>query len=263
MLARLVPILNGIAHYGNPLHIAIRRWLARPGGSITIVDRRTNIKVVTSVEAYHMFGETWYTGDYDVAECAIREGDVVVDIGAHQGFFTCYAASRGAVVYAFEPYPPSFARLTENVAENGLTGRVHAFPEAVSNHTSVTQMRCFNYLGGGSNTIVNSHVPDLKADEQVNVPTIDIATALDRVPGQIRLCKLDCEGAELDIVKAIASPTRIDSLALEYHPYAYQLHDLVAVLTSWGTHQVSFSRTGNMLYAVSNKCLQDYASRWY
>ncbi len=263
MLTRLVPILNGIANYGNPLHIFVRRWLARRGGAITIVDRRTGVKVVTSVEAYHMFGETWYSGDYDVPTCPIREGDVVVDIGAHQGFFTCYAASRGAEVYAFEPYPPSFLRLRENVDRNGFSDRVRAFQEAVSNHTSLMRMRCFNYLGGGSNTIVSSHVPHLQAEHSVNVPTVDIATALERVPGRIRLCKLDCEGAELDIIRAITAPERIDSFALEYHPYAYHLPDLVMTLTSWGTHQVSFSHTANVLYAVSNDCVQEYASRWY
>lgn len=263
MLSRLIPILQGLVHYRNPVHIVLKRLTGGPETLMTIADRKTGVTVVASAQSYHMFGETWYARDYDVPECPIRPGDTVIDIGAHQGFFTCYAASRGAEVYAFEPYPPSFSRLTENVQRNGFSGRVRAFQEAVSDHTSVTRMRCFNYLGGGSNTIVRSHIPHLEADDIVNVPTIDIAAALERVSGRIRLCKLDCEGAELDIVRAITTPARIDSFALEYHPHAYHLPDLVMTLTSWGTHQVSFSHTANVLYAVSNDCVQEYASRWY
>ena len=48
------------------------------------------------------------------------------DVGANQGFFTCYAASKGATVYAFEPVPASYERLIQNVERNGFTDRVVA-----------------------------------------------------------------------------------------------------------------------------------------
>ena len=58
--------------------------------------------------------------DYDVPRMQIRPNDIVVDIGANQGVFTCYAAYHGARVYAFEPFPQSFETLQENVREQWI-----------------------------------------------------------------------------------------------------------------------------------------------
>lgn len=48
----------------------------------------------------------------------IREGEVVFDLGANLGYFTLLfsdLAGRGGEVHAFEPVPPTFARLRETV----------------------------------------------------------------------------------------------------------------------------------------------------
>lgn len=50
--------------------------------------------------------------------------DVVWDIGASVGLFTTHCAKKAAKVVAFEPDPPTFARLKENVALNGLDAKV-------------------------------------------------------------------------------------------------------------------------------------------
>ena len=41
-------------------------------------------------------------------------------------------------------------------------------------------------------------------------------------------------------------------MALEYHTAAYPLEELVNVLLSWGTHQISFGQS-NILFAASNR----------
>lgn len=82
---------------------------------MTIVDRETGVLVKAMRQSYHMFGETWYQHDYDVAGCPLRTGDRVVDVGVNQGFFTCYAARRGAQVFAFEPNPKAFQVLEKTL----------------------------------------------------------------------------------------------------------------------------------------------------
>jgi len=47
----------------------------------------------------------------------ISDGAIVFDVGANIGLFSIEAASRGAVVYAFEPMPATFAALTANARE--------------------------------------------------------------------------------------------------------------------------------------------------
>lgn len=56
---------------------------------------------------------------------SVSAGDVVVDIGANIGVFTLYAAKQGAQVYAYEPVPPTYAVLRQNVEAHGLGRLVH------------------------------------------------------------------------------------------------------------------------------------------
>lgn len=256
-------MLNGLRNYRNPVHIAVKRLMAGPETLMTISDRKSGVSVVASAQSYPVFGETWYARDYDVPGCPIRPGDVVLDIGAHQGFFSCYAAYWGAVVYAFEPFPDSFSRLVSNVERNGFASRVQAFRQAISDASGFATMRCFSHLGGCVNTIVETHARELRASTCVTVPTIDINAAIDMANGRIRLCKMDCEGSELAIVKALADRSNIESFALEFHPEAYPLCELIGTMLAWGTHQVSFSKDSNIVYAVANQCLRQHKGFWY
>jgi 31-O-methyltransferase len=62
---------------------------------------------------------------YLQAGVSISTGDVVVDIGANIGVFTLYAAKQGAQVYAYEPMPPTYTVLQQNVEAHGLDRLVH------------------------------------------------------------------------------------------------------------------------------------------
>jgi tRNA/tmRNA/rRNA uracil-C5-methylase (TrmA/RlmC/RlmD family) len=57
---------------------------------------------------------------YLQAGLSISPGDVVLDIGANIGVFTLYAAKQGAQVYAYEPMPPTYGVLQQNVKAHGL-----------------------------------------------------------------------------------------------------------------------------------------------
>lgn len=259
-LSRIIELLNGFARYGNPWHIALKRAFARTG-LMTISDRRTGVTVIAALKSYHMFGTSWYSRDYDVPGCPIRPGDSVVDIGANQGFFTCYAASKGARVYAFEPSPESFGRLKHNVERNGFSSLVALSQVAVSSFTGRTQLWCSDFLGGGANTIVASHLESIPEGVQgaVEVDTVSVDSILSKLAGGIRLCKMDCEGAEFEILRSLSDPSKLDSIAIEYHPGAYRLCDLITIMTNWGTHQISFGKGSNIVHAVRNSVLLEYA----
>jgi hypothetical protein len=97
-----------------------------------------------------------------------------------------------------------------------------------------------------------------KIESEIEVETVSIDSVLSSIPERIRLCKIDCEGAEHEILAALSDPSRVDSFAIEFHPCAYRLRDFVAVMVNWGTHQVSFGGQ-HMLYAVRNEILSEYA----
>jgi FkbM family methyltransferase len=265
LLPRLATTLIAADHFGNPFRIALTRLLGKPENLMEVKDRVTGVHCICSLDSHHMFASTWYTRVYDVPGVPIRKGDVVVDIGANQGFFTCYAAQKGARVYAFEPVPELFERLRLNVQRNGFADRVTLEPYAVGGASGTAEMFVSSSLGGGQSTILpefarNANVP---ISRRITVRCKTLPQILAEFSlRSVRLCKMDVEGAELQILRTLnyALLARIQSLVLEYHPEAYDLGALLRLTIGWGTHQVSYMDdrpyVGNILRVASNHVLR-------
>ncbi len=145
-------------------------------------------------------GGAWEAATSHVFREVIKPGDVVIDVGAHWGYFTLLAASlctHSGVVYAFEPHPRNFAMLTKNVAANQLSNVV-AVQKAVSDRAGETLL--FEARGAGGHSL-----NPLPAQWRVNegtVPqsTLVTSTSLDDFfrgrPIQPKLTKMDIEGSE-------------------------------------------------------------------
>lgn len=267
MKSRLELVIRALAtiqHYKNPLHIIRKRLLAKKNQMMTIVDRQTGIQCECPLGAFHLFAETWYLNDYDVPHLPVRRGDTVFDVGANHGFFALYAANKGAKVYAFEPNPIVFERLEKNIRRNGLEQRITARPWALSDEEGEVKLLITEMLGGAMSTIHSGFAEksQIPVSGQIVVPCHTLSEAI-RIFGleTIRLCKIDAEGSELAILHGLqqADRARVESLVLEYHPGAYQVHELLSGLLEWGTHQISFMDEaqfgGNVLRVISNKSL--------
>ena len=71
-------------------------------------------------EARATVREIWIDDLYLQEGISLCTGDVVLDVGANIGVFTLYAAKQGAQVYAYEPMPPTYAVLQQNIEAHGL-----------------------------------------------------------------------------------------------------------------------------------------------
>ena len=262
LVSRAAAALAGLANYGNPLHIAGHRLFTRDG-EMRITDRKTKVSVAASRPSYHMFSETWYLRDYDVAGCPIRENDVVVDVGANQGFFTCYAAQRGARVYSFEPHPKTFEVLSRNIRSNGFGDRVTAECTAISDFEGEADLLCSTFLGSGANTLYPGFAGYVNASLGKKLPTkrVGVRRLASAIPGKVhvRLLKLDCEGAELAVLRDLEDPERVDSIALECHPDAYPVDSLIKTILDFGTHQV-YVLHGQLIHAIRTKTLLEFTA---
>jgi len=60
---------------------------------------------------------------------------------------------------------------------------------------------------------------------------------------RVRICKLDCEGAEFMILKSINADTaaKVDAFVIEYHWAGYDVQDIIRHVLSWGTHQINYA----------------------
>jgi FkbM family methyltransferase len=143
----------------------------------------------------------------------VKPGSTVADIGANIGIFALYAAhSQAARVVAYEPSAESYSLLLRNIQANQLEHRVVARQMAVVG-TPGEKVR-FPVKSSMYNTIVTE---DSGTDfEWVN--TIGLGGIVAQL-GEISLLKLDCEGAEYDILSSADKDvySKIRHIRLEYH----------------------------------------------
>lgn len=151
-------------------------------------------------------------GKYD--ELNLQPGDVVIDIGAHVGIISIYLAKRypGVKVYAFEPVRENYQRLCTNLHQNGAEG-VIAINKAITGdgrYVSITVNASQN-TGGGSM---------FGGPEKTHfAESLTLAQVFERyVPKRCALLKIDCEGAEYEILMSSgALLDRVDWLRGEFH----------------------------------------------
>lgn len=145
---------------------------------------------------------------------------VIVDVGANVGFFALFMASQfpGASVYAFEPLPGNYTHLqrhfqlnagkkliAQNKAVAGSKGTLtlHYNPEV--NFTALASMHTtFDASNTRQVEVESVGLPDIFT--QFNLQSID-------------LLKLDCEGAEYDILYQCPAALfpKISQIAMETH----------------------------------------------
>ena len=123
----------------------------------------------------------------------LRRDQVVIDVGAHAGYYTVAAGRAvgpGGVVHAFEPCPLTLDLLARNVAANRLHNvRIHpcaagATPGRRVLHVTASSM---------TNAFVESPYEATSGTVVVDERPVDAVVA-----GSAQLVKVDVEGAELD-----------------------------------------------------------------
>ena len=134
----------------------------------------------------------------------VRPGDVILDVGANVGFYTCHLARqvgpRGHV-YAFEPEPRNIERLTKNVELNGFTNRVTVHPVALSYEDGAAPFfrASDDHSGWGSLNRYGEHVDHIEVETQ----TVDSLIEREGLK-EIALLKVDVEGADFDVYRGAA-----------------------------------------------------------
>jgi len=133
----------------------------------------------------------------------VKEGDVIVDMGANIGYFTLLAArlvGKSGKVYAFEPEPRNLYYLLKNIEINKYDNIV-AVQKAVSDKKGKTTLYLCPY-DSGHHTInqyegIKAYAPHLVGDKKdfVEVETITLDDFL-KDERKVNVIKMDVEGAE-------------------------------------------------------------------
>ena len=139
--------------------------------------------------------------------------DIIVDIGSHVGSFAKACLDRGAgLVICFEPDGQNFEDLSYNMkAYTERTVLIRAAAWASGDVLPFARPLGAEHTGGGS--VVSG------GDNPTLVRAVDAVAMLDAVIGvkEIRLLKLDCEGAEWELLAKPDLYDRADAIAMEWH----------------------------------------------
>ncbi len=174
----------GLAGSGaQPLRIQGHRMVLAPPGDYASPD---------------MVGDRYEPGTTRLIQALVRPGDVVLDIGAHVGYYSLLAArATGPTgrVYAFEPAPGNFELLTQNIRLNGYT-QIAAVHRAISDTTGPRPL-FISRLDNGFHSLFRLGLPEPAAPEAVMVQTmtLDEFLAAQGWP-TVQVVKLDIEGGE-------------------------------------------------------------------
>ncbi|MFN8644862.1 MAG: FkbM family methyltransferase [Candidatus Binatia bacterium] len=218
------------------------------GREVTRLRLRSGVEIESAPGALlvPLYKEIVYRDDYRLRRDPLPPAAVVVDVGANIGMFSLHVAAAGgaARVYAFEPFPESFALLKRNAERNRLDAIV-PIPLAIAGQAGSRELHMQGRHG--------VHSLYGTSGDAVRIECLTLADAFAR--WDIARCdflKLDCEGAEYEILLGAPSDVyaRIQRVALEYHDWITDHHhdELVRRLSAEGfavtTRDHLPSRTG-------------------
>jgi FkbM family methyltransferase len=173
-----------------------------PNGICTVSDgRRFHIGPDWIYWAIHM-GLDFEPEPTALVRRLLREGDTVVDVGANFGWYTTLCAQHVGTsgrVFAFEPVPATYDRLIENLALNGLDGRVTAIRAAVAERSGETTVYVFDRTSHACASLATLEETSYRS---VRAEMVDLDSFLDahRVK-HVNFLKCDVEGSELAVLK--------------------------------------------------------------
>ncbi len=137
----------------------------------------------------------------DIAQKYLKQGDIVLDIGANIGYFTLtFAKIVGPTgkVYAFEPNSENMNILKKNVEVNGYTNVIF-IEKAVSNKNGKLRL----YLSDDSSTRHSVHKNEYCGSSFIEIDAVKLDDFFD-VGQKVHFIKLDVEGAEFDALQGMS-----------------------------------------------------------
>ena len=178
--------------------------------------------------------EVWLKNIYNQHGIKVEEGDTVVDIGAHIGVFSTYAAelNKTGKIFAFEPFSENYTMLEQHKVLNKKEN-LTTYNKAVARATGKQTL----YLSPNSNTGGHSFHLTKNSDREIEVETTTLRAFCDQNNiGTIDFLKLDCEGAEFEILQADKSILdNVKKIVLECHPYEHNtVMSMMALLKERG-----------------------------
>jgi len=169
---------------------------------------------------FAMATDRYEAGTTRLLEQIIEPSMVVIDVGAHVGYFTLLAARQvgpQGKVYSFEPDPTNYRLLQQNIDANGYLN-IAATQKAVSKALGSAKL-ILSSRDNGTHSLYGQDGGD--ADTvTVDLVSLDEFFADEGWP-KVDLIKMDVEGAEMDALEGMSRLLRESpgmKLVMEFNP---------------------------------------------
>lgn len=221
----------------------------QPSGRIAITTKDGRKLTVDTLNDSYKY--VYFTGFYEPAitklfSQIVQPGDVCLDIGANMGWFTTLFQRLTGIkgqVHAFEPVKTTFEHLQHNVDLNGGTSNVKLNNIALGDEEKDIEIHIFNNLPDGHASMAVFGESDYKS-LSARMVTLDSYLESNNIDN-VRLVKMDIEGAELMMLKGASKLFEQDKLpVLEVEMalattsgFGYLPNDLLQYIGSKGSYE--------------------------
>lgn len=182
----------------------------------------------TTVSQELVQSKKWEEYETEIFKKNIKLGDVVIDIGAHIGYYTLIAAKLvggTGKVYSFEPDQKNFQLLKKNIEVNGYRNVV-LINKAVSNRSGMDYLY-LNKKNTGDHRIFDSG----EKRKSIPIETVTLDDFFRKNKIKLDLIKMDIQGSEafaFQGAKEIISNNLHIKIITEFYPKALQQSSISA-----------------------------------
>lgn len=207
---------------------------AQSKGSISLSLAEGSKITLTGFTDLFIFCEIFVEKEYDWPDLGFQP-ETIVDVGANIGLFALRMTQRHpqAELFCFEPFPPNFSRL-ENLVEGNDIKAIKRWKKGISNLSGHAQLYVHDKNSGGHSIVSELRVKDSRNVEIELLALSQVFDLIDRP--HIDILKLDCEGAEKDIILSLTPDIaeKIQAIVFEPSPHLYTTSLLTGHLSTLG-----------------------------
>jgi len=160
---------------------------------VYVQDSKINMDRYDPVSIYAMASNIYGPFMTKLFKRIVKKDNVVVDLGAHIGYYTLLASrlvGENGIVYAFEPDPKTYSLLLKNIQLNQYRN-INAIQKAISNNVGTAKL----YLSPGRSENTLYHINEGGSSIDVGVDTLD--HYFQDTNKTISVIKMDIEGGEM------------------------------------------------------------------
>jgi len=185
----------------------------------------------------------------------LQPGDVFLDIGANEGWFSICAAELigpAGTVIAFEPQQRLWPVILKNLAINNVSN-VSLLPYALGTLQGRQRLTLAPSTNNGASTLAASPRERLWPYQDVVIKRLDDVDVVARYP-KIKFAKVDVEGFEVEVLRSageLLASRRVRYWYVEVHPRHLKTlgsaaSDITSILECFGYRRVA--REGLMIW---------------